>query len=289
MVEIGRIHKLTIKKMREYGAHLDGGETGDILLPKKYVPPNSRPGDAVEVFVYGDREGHLRATTQKPFVTVGQFARLRVVANESSGAYLDWGLPKDLLVPKSEQREKMEQGKSYVVFLFLDTKTDRITASSKLDKFLGVKPPNYEAGEPVDLLICDKTDLGYKVIVNNAHWGMVYENEVFQRLKIGQTLKGYIKLIREDLKIDVSLQPSGYQKVDPISQTILKAIKESGGSITVTDKSPPEEIYALFGVSKKTFKKAIGTLYKKRLITVDPRGIRLNRKSRRNFSPKPHL
>ncbi len=275
MVEIGRINKLRIKKMRDYGAHLDGGESGDILLPKKYVHPKSRPGDAVDVFVYEDREGHLRATTQKPHATVGQFARLRVVANASPGAYLDWGVQKDLLVPKSEQREKMEEGKSYVVFVFLDTKTDRITASSKLDKFLGMEPPNYEAGEAVDLLICEKTDLGYKVIVNDAHWGMVYKNEVFQKLQIGQTLKGYIKLIREDLKLDVSLQPSGYQRVDPVSQTILKTLKESGGSIAVTDKSPPAAIYDLFGVSKKTFKKAIGILYKKRLITMDTRGVRL--------------
>jgi predicted RNA-binding protein (virulence factor B family) len=280
MVAVGRINRLNIKKMRDYGVHLDGGETGDILLPKKYVPQNSRPGDAVEVFVYNDREGHLRATTQEPNATVGRFASLRVVANAPSGAYLDWGVPKDLLVPRSEQRQKMEEGKSYVVFVFLDAKTGRITASSKIDKFIDLKPPNYEAGEAVDLLICDKTDLGYKVIVNNAHWGMVFENEVFQRLQIGQALKGYIKLVREDLKIDVSLQPSGYQRVDPVSQAILKTIQERGGRIEVTDKSPPKKIYSLFGVSKKTFKKAIGNLYKKRLIDMDPKGITIKRKSR---------
>ena len=280
MAEIGRINKLTIKRMRDYGAHLNGGASEDILLPKKYVPEACKPGDEIDVFVYADKEGHLRATTQKPHATVGQFAGLQVLANSPSGAYLDWGMEKDLLVPKREQQTKMAEGKSYVVFVFLDKKTNRITASAKLDKFLDLQPPNYETGEEVDLLICDKTDLGYKVIVNNSHWGIVYQNEVFQPLHMGQQLKGYIKLIREDLKIDISLQQSGYQRVDDISRDVLQKIKELGGSITVTDKSPPKDIYALFGVSKKTFKKAIGTLYKKRLITIDTHGIKLTRKSR---------
>jgi predicted RNA-binding protein (virulence factor B family) len=278
MVEIGRINKLTIKRKLDYGAHLDGGESGDILLPKKYVPEKCQPGDEVEVFVYVDREERLRATTQKPYVTVGQFAKLRVVANSSSGAYLDWGLQKDLFVPKREQHAKMEEGKSYVVFVFLDKKTNRITASSKLDKFLDLQSPNYDEGEEVDLFIYDKTDLGYKAVVNNSHWGLIYKNEVFQKLHIGQQLKGYIKIIREDLKIDISLQQSGYQKVDNISKSILKTIKDLGGSIAVTDKSPPEDIYSLFGVSKKIFKKAIGALYKKRLIIIDTNGIQVAQK-----------
>ena len=278
MVKIGRINKLTIKRRLDYGAHLDGGESGGILLPKKYVPKKCQPGDEVEVFVYVDREERLRATTQKPYVTVGQFAKLRVVANSSSGAYLDWGLQKNLLVPKREQHAKMEEGKSYVVFVFLDKKNNRITASSKLDKFLDLQSPNYDEGEEVDLFISYKTDLGYKTVVNNSHWGMIYKNEVFQRLHIGQQLKGYIKIIREDLKIDISLQQSGYQRVDNISQSILKTIKDLGGSIAVTDKSPPEDIYSLFGVSKKTFKKAIGALYKKKLITIDTNDIKLTQK-----------
>jgi predicted RNA-binding protein (virulence factor B family) len=275
MAQIGRVNKLAIKRTRDYGAHLDGGELGDILLPKKYVPEKCQPGDEIEVFVYADGEDRLRATTQKPYATVGQFAKLRVVANSSSGAYLDWGLQKNLLVPKREQLAKMEEGKSYVVFVFFDKKTNRITASSKLDKFLSFQTPNYDEGEEVDLFIYDKTDLGYKALVNNSHGGMVYKNEVFQKLFIGQQLKGYIKKIREDLKIDLSLQQPGYQKVDDISQTILKTIEDLGGRITVTDKSPPEDVYSLFGVSKKTFKKAIGALYKKRLIIIDTNGIRL--------------
>ena len=209
---------------------------------------------------------------------VGQFAYLRVAENSPSGAHLDWGLKKDLLVPTKEQHGKMEEDKTYVVFVFLDEKTNRITASTKLDKFLNLQSPNYDKGEEVDLLICDKTGLGYKAIVNNSHWGTIYKNEVFQKLNIGQQLKGYIKKIREDLKIDISLQQSGYQKVDDISLGILKTIKDLGGSIAVTDKSPPEKIYSLFGVSKKTFKKAIGALYKKRLITIATNGIRLTKK-----------
>jgi hypothetical protein len=275
MAQIGRINRLTVKRTRDYGAHLDGGELGDILLPIRDVPEKCQAGDEVEVFVYTDREDHLRATTQKPQATVGQFARLRVVASTSSGAFLHWGLEKDLLVPKSEQQDKMAEGKSYVVFVFLDEKTKRITASTKLDKFLSPQPPNYKEGEEVDLLIYEKTDLGYKAIVNHSHGGMLYKNEVFQQLLYGQQLKGYIKKIREDLKIDLSLHKPGYQGVDDISQAILQKIKDQGGRIAVTDKSPPEDIYSLFRVSKKTFKKAIGALYKKRLIIIDTTGISL--------------
>lgn len=275
MVQIGRINTLTIKRILHNGAYLDGGDSGDILLPKRQVPKRSRPGDTVEVFVYADREDRLRATTQKPYVTVGEFGKLRVVANSAAGSYLDWGLQKNLLVPTREQHARMEEGKSYVVYVFLDKKTNRIAASSKLDRFLNKKIPKYDEGEEVDLLIYDQTDLGYKVVVNNTHEGMLYKNEVFQKLFIGRKLKGYIKKIRLDLKIDLSLQQPGYKAVDDISKAILKTIKESGGRIAITDKSPPEEIYSLFGVSKKIFKKAIGALYKKRLISIDAHGIKL--------------
>jgi predicted RNA-binding protein (virulence factor B family) len=276
MAEIGRINKLTVTRTRDYGAHLDGGKSGDILLPKRYVPKNCKPGDTVEVFIYVNKEGRLRASAQKPYATVGQFAKLRVAANTPSGAFLDWGLQKDLLVPKREQLTRMEQGKSYFVYIFLDEK-NRIAASARLDKFLGQEPPEYNEGEEVDLIIFDKTDMGYKAVVNSTHWGMIYKNEVFQTLSMGQELKGYIKKIREDHKIDLLLQKTGYQRVDDISRAVLKTIKDQGGRIAVTDKSPPEEIYALFGISKKTFKKAIGALYKKRIITMDTNGIKLAR------------
>jgi predicted RNA-binding protein (virulence factor B family) len=274
MAKIGRINTLTVKRKRDYGVHLDGGASGDILLMKRHVPEKCQPGDELEVFVYADGPGRLRATTQKPYATVGRFAKLRVAANTSSGAFLDWGLQKDLLVPKREQQGRMEKGKSYVVFVFLDEKTNRITASAKLDKFLDQQPPEYSENEEVDLIIYAKTDLGYKVVVNNSHGGMVYKNEVFQELTIGQQLKGYIKKIRGDGKIDISLQQPGFQKIDAVSRAILKTIKDHGGRIAVTDKSPPEDIYSLFRVSKKTFKKAIGVLYKKRLVTFEANGIK---------------
>jgi predicted RNA-binding protein (virulence factor B family) len=278
MAQIGRVNNLTVKRIRDYGAHLDGGESGDILLPKRYVPKKCSPGDEIEVFVFAEGPDRLRASTQKPYAAVGQFAVLRVVANAAAGSFLDWGMQKDLLVPKKEQHAKMEKGKSYVVFVFLDEKTNRISASTKLDKFFSQLPPTYAEGEEVDLLIYDKTDIGYKAVVNNAHVGMIYKNEVFQKIDIGQKLKGYIKRIRADHKIDLSLQQSGYQRIDAVSQAILKTIRDHGGRMAITDNSPPEDIYALFGISKKTFKKSIGALYKKRRIIIDTNGIQLARR-----------
>ncbi len=278
MAEIGKINKLTIKRLRDYGVHFDGGEAGDILLKSKDVPEKWQPGDEVDVFVYQDREDRLRASTQRPSVMVGQFAKLQVKANADTGSYVDWGLQKDLFVPKNEQQDRMLEGKSYVVYVFLDEKTNRITGSTKLEKFLNRHPPSYKEGEEVDLIVYEKTDLGYRVIVNHAHEGMLYHSEVFKTLFTGQQIKGYIKKIRDDLKIDLILQKPGYKGVDDIAQTILKTIRDVGGTIALTDKSPPEDIYSLFGVSKKVFKKAIGALYKKRLITIDKSGIKISRK-----------
>lgn len=275
MARIGKINKLTIKRTRNDGALLDGGESGDILLPTREVPEKCQAGDEIEVFVYTDQEDHLRATTRKPHATVGEFAPLRVKTITSSGAFLDWGLEKDLFVPKSEQRQRMQEGKSCLVHLFLDEKTNRIIASAKIDKFLDLQPPEYTEGQEVDLLIAEQTDLGYKAIVNQCHGGMIYKNEVFQRLAVGRRVKGFIKKIREDLKIDLSLQKTGGRAVDDIAQAVLATLQAHGGRIAVSDKSPPEDIYALFGVSKKNFKKAIGALYKKRLIIIDTNDIRL--------------
>ncbi len=273
MAELGKINTLTVKRTRDYGAHLDGDELGDILLKYKEVPEHCQAGDEVEVFLYIDREGRLRATTQIPVAEVGQFAALPVVANTSSGTYLDWGLEKDLFVPRSEQQGGMEEGQSYLVYIFIDELTNRITASSKLDKFLSEEIPPYQENEEVELLIYAQTDLGYKALVDQAYSGILYKSEVFQELSIGQQLPGYIKKVREDLKIDLSLQKIGAQRTDAVSQTILQTLIKNGGHLAVTDKSPPEEIYNLFGVSKKTFKKAIGGLYKRRKITMDANGI----------------
>lgn len=275
MVQIGKINTLRVQRREGSDVCLDGGELGPVLLPEKYVPEQCREGDEIKVFVYVDREGQLLASTQGPYATVGQFVKLRVVTNTSAGSFVHWGMENDLLVPKSEQLSPMEEGKSYVVFVFLSEKTHRITASSRLDRFLSLQTPTYVEGEEVDLLLFDKTDLGYRAVINQAHVGMIYANEVFQELSIGQHLKGYIKKIRDDLKIDLSLQQSGYQKVDDVSRNILEILEENGGKVAVTDKSPPDEIYRLFGVSKKVFKKAIGALYKKRIITIDLDGIKL--------------
>jgi predicted RNA-binding protein (virulence factor B family) len=275
MVQIGKMNTLSIKGTQVYGIHLDGGDSGDILLRDKSAAQKYQSGDEIDVFVYVDREQRLLGTTQKPYAMVGEFALLRVVADSAAGAFMGWGLENDLFVPKSEQQDNMREGKSYVVHLFLSEKHNRITASSKLAKFLDLQPPEYEEGEEVDLIVYSKTDLGYGAVVNGSHTGMIYQNEVFQKLGIGQRLKGYIKKIREDLKIDLRLQQTGYQVVDGISQSILETIKDNGGTIGVTDKSPPEEIYALFGVSKKVFKKAIGGLYKKKLIIIETDALKI--------------
>lgn len=227
MTLIGAINKLTIKRVKPYGAHLDGGESGDILLPKQYVEKGCKKSDEVEVFVYTDKQGRLRATTQTPCVMPGQFGFLRVVENTSSGAYLDWGLNSDLFVPVNEQITKMFEGQSYIVFLFIDKKNNRVDASLKLDKFLGRLPPQYKKGEEVDLLICGKTDLGYSAIINNSHLGMIYKNEVFQELNTGQQLKGFIKTVREDLKVDLAIQKPGYGRIDATSRDILDKIKST--------------------------------------------------------------
>lgn len=269
MVAIGTMNMLKVASIMKYGAQLVGGDGGDIFLPAVEVPPDCRPGDELEVFVFTDREGILRATAQKPKAMVGQFATLQVVANAEAGTFLDWGLRNDLFVPKGEQLVKMVEGQAYVVFLTIDPERGRIIASSKLDKFFSRQAPPYSEGEAVDLVVYAKTELGYKAVVNGRHGGLLYRNEVFQEMSVGQELQGYIKKIREDFKIDLILQPSGYQKVADVSQTILQTIIEQGGKVDLTDKSSSADIYARFRVSKKTFKKAVGALYKKKLITIN--------------------
>lgn len=276
MIQIGKINRLSIKEIQAGAIQLDGGGLGDILLTGRHAARKYRLGDELDVFVYLDKEQCLLATTQKPYAIVGEFTKLTVVGTTQAGAFLGWGLEDDLFVPKSEQQDNMRQGKAYVVFVFLSGKNNRIIASSKLEKFLNKQSPGYAEGEEVDLLIYAKTELGYSAVVNGSHAGMIYENEVFQKVVIGQRQKGYIKKIRDDSKIDLRLQQTGYHGVDDVSQTILNTIKDSGGMVAVTDKSPPEDIYDLFGVSKKVFKKAIGALYKKKLIILDTDGIKLS-------------
>ena len=275
MLNIGNYNTLRIIKILSFGAYLDGGEGKEILLPTRYVPNGAQVGDDVEVFIYHDNEGRLIATTLHPKAVVGEFAFMQVKSVNTTGAFLDWGLMKDLLVPYKEQKLTMREGKWYLVYVRLDHVTGRIMASARIEKFLNNIPPKYKFNQEVDLLVADDTEIGYKVIVNNLHWGMVYHNQVFQRLEKGEHLKGYVKEIREDDKLDISLAPLGYQKVDGVAQTILQALQMQNGFLPVHDKSDPEVIYSLFRCSKKAFEQAIGALYRQHRIALEPDGIRL--------------
>ena len=275
MVEIGRINTLEVVRETDNGLYLDGRELGEILMPKKFITDEVRNLGWADVFVYTDSEDRLVATTEKPFAMVGDFAFLKVVSVSRFGAFLDWGLPKDLLVPFREQKADMVEGRNYLVCLFLDILTKRIAASAKIDKFLDNTPPEYEPGDEVQLLIAEETDLGFKAIVNNEHWGMLYKNQIYQPLSPGQKITGYVNKVRDDEKIDLLLEKPGYEKVDAISQKILDELKQNRGFMAVSDNTSPEMINAMFGISKKNFKKAIGSLYKKRLITFNSDGIKL--------------
>jgi uncharacterized protein len=274
LAELGKYNHLSVTRLAANGAYLDGGDWGEILLPGKLVKDGLTAGDAVDVFVFKDSLDRLTATTEKPFAVVGEFAHLRVTSITPVGVFLDWGLGKELLAPFREQKQRMEQGKFYIVYLYIDTQTNRIVASSRLDHFMSKDDPEYTVGEEVNLMVEGRTDLGYKVIINSRSRGIVYHNEVFRKLEIGEKTTGYIKKIREDGKVDVIVDKPGVEKIDKLSQKILEILREQGGFIAVHDQTDPQTIYRLFGVSKKTLKKAIGGLYKKRLISLDSDGIR---------------
>lgn len=278
MAKIGQFNKLRVIKKLDFGIYLDGDAHGEILMPKQYVPENCNPEDEIECFIYLDSEDRIIATTLTPYAKVGEFAYLEVVSVSAVGAFLNWGLPKDLFVPFREQKQKMEVGRFYLVYLYLDEDTNRIAASAKLEQFLLDVAPEYSVGQEVDLLIYHKTDLGYKAIINTEHLGVLYKNEVFQELHPGQKIKGYINKIRDDKKIDLALQKPGFEKIDSLTDIILKKLSEQNGFLEVNDKTDAAEIYAIFGVSKKTFKKAIGALYKKELIDISEKGIQLTTK-----------
>jgi predicted RNA-binding protein (virulence factor B family) len=277
MAELGVLNTLTVLRTGSYGVILDGGPLGDVLLPLREAPESCAVGDTLEVFVYVDSDDTLVATTQRPLAMVGEFAHLKVLSMTDYGAFVDWGLKKNLLVPFSEQNGTMIVGRSYVVRVYLDKRSGRAVASARLDRFLDRTPIDYVPRQQVDLLVCEHTDIGYKAIINQRHWGVLHDADVFQPLRYGQRLTGYIKRLREDGKIDLVLQPPGYAKVEGIAGELLEKIKAAGGFIAVTDKSPPEKIYALFGVSKKTFKQAVSALYRERLITIEADGLHLVR------------
>ncbi|HNX57206.1 MAG TPA: S1-like domain-containing RNA-binding protein [Prolixibacteraceae bacterium] len=275
MAQIGKINQLEVLKELDFGIYLDGGELGEILMPKRYVPEGTMLGDYIEAFVYLDSEDRLIATTEKPLAQVEEFALLEVVSVAQVGAFLNWGLPKDLFVPFREQRKPMEVGEKYLVYVYLDTDTKRIAASSKIENYLDNIPVDYDENEEVDLIIVNQTDLGYNAIVDNCHIGILYKNEVFQELNAGDRVQGYIKKIRPDGKIDLRLDKVGYEKIGGLADLIISKLNQSNGFLLFTDKSSPEEIYRTFKVSKKNFKAAVGALYKQRLIALEPNGIRL--------------
>ncbi|MGB1010170.1 MAG: CvfB family protein [Thiolinea sp.] len=271
-MDIGRFNTLRVTKQVDFGVYLDGGKYGEILLPRRYMPAGLEVDDELEVFIYLDSEDRLIATTETPHIQVGQCACLKVLDTNRVGAFMDWGLSKDLLVPFREQEQPMEVGKSYVVLAHLDERTESIIATSRLHKYLSELGHYHKAGQPVDLMIYARSELGYKAVINQSHLGQLYENETFQPLQFGQQVKGYIKQVRQDLKIDLCLQEPGKSHVvsDDLSERILAHLREQGGSSTFTDKTAPELIYQEFNVSKAQFKRAIGSLYKQRLIKLEP-------------------
>ena len=274
-IKLGRFNTLKVVKEVSFGLYLDGGEEGEILLPARYVPQGCKPGDELNVFIYLDNEERLVATTQTPLAQVGEFACLEVAWVNQYGAFLRWGLMKDLFVPFREQKAKMEVGKRYVVYVHVDEDSFRIMASAKVEHYLSKEKPAYQPGEAVELLVWQKTDLGYKAIVDNRFSGLLYENEVFRPLRVGQRISGFVRQVREDGKIDLALQKTGRAQVEDFSAILLEHIRTNGGHTPLNDKSPADEIYSLFGVSKKTFKKAVGDLYKRHLITLDEDGLTL--------------
>jgi predicted RNA-binding protein (virulence factor B family) len=275
MAQIGKLNHLEVLKELDFGIYLDGGDIGEILMPKRYVPEGTMLGDFIEAFIYLDSEDRLIATTEKPLAQIEEFALLEVVSVTPVGAFLNWGLPKDLFVPFREQRKPMEVGKKYLVYVYLDTDSKRIAASSKIENYLDNIPVDYDENEEVDLIIVNETDLGYNAIIDYSHLGVLYKNEVFQELNPGDRVQGYIKKIRPDGKIDLRLDKIGYEKITSFVDRIIVELQKNKGFLPLTDKSSPEEIYKTFKISKKNFKAAIGALYKKRFIALEDNGIRL--------------
>lgn len=274
LIEIGKYNRLEVLKSTEQGLYV-GDEVEEILLPNKYIPDGLQVGDHIDVFIYNDSEDRMIATTLRPKIQVGEFAYLQVKDVTSIGAFLDWGLEKDLLVPFKEQLNKMETGKSYVVYMYLDEVTDRLVASSHLNRFLEREQVDLEEGQETDLLVGDKTDLGYQVIINSKYRGLIFENEIFRSVQSGDRTKGFVKRVRPDMKVDVALEKPGYQSIEPNADKLYKELQANTGFLPLHDNSDPEEIRRILQMSKKNFKKAVGALYKKRLVRLEKEGIRL--------------
>ena len=274
MVNVGQYNTLKVIKEVDFGMYLDGG-ADEILLPKRYVPEGLKVDDEITVFIYHDNDGRLIATTVKPIATVGEIAMMEVADVNDAGAFLKWGIMKDVFVPISHQEKRMRPGDKRLIRLFIDEKTGRVTGTGKIDKYLSNYELTVAENDAVDLVVFQKTDIGYKVIINSKHLGVIHLNEVFRELEIGEKLKGFIKHIRPDNKIDVSPGVKGYTKVPQEEERILALLRQNSGYLPYNDKSGPEDIYAYFGMSKKTFKMTLGALYKKRLISFTQTGTKL--------------
>ena len=270
MAVIGRMNSLQVVKHTDFGLYLDGGADGEILLPKRYIPKDtpSEVEDWLNVFIYLDSEDKLIATTLKPKIQLGEFASLKVVDINRVGLFFDWGLPKDLLLPHSEEKRPLQIGDYCVVYLYLDKRTRRLTATARLDRHLDKVPADYQVGQEVDLLVVERTDLGFKAIIDGKHWGLIHKNELFKFIRSGMREKGYIKELRADGKISLSLQPIGHEAASGLAEQIIERLRTNGGMLALGDKSPPELIAEHFRVSKGNFKKAIGGLYKQGLIRI---------------------
>lgn len=273
-MKIGEYNRLKVVKNVDFGAYLDGGEDGEILLPSRYITEPLEPGDEILVFIYRDSEDRLIATTEHPYVTVGQVAFLEVRAITTNGAFLDWGLPKDLLLPYSEQTFKVREGMVVPVYVYLDQKTRRVAASARLEHFIGnVIPEDLRPGDKVTAIVLKKTDIGYRAVVNDLYWGMVYDDRVYGPVEVGVPVDAWVERVRDDGKIDLLLQPAGEARIEPLAQKIMQALDQAGGSLPLGDGSSPEVIKERFACSKKDFKKALGSLYKQHLITIEPESI----------------
>lgn len=269
MADIGRTNNLTVIKEAHQGVYLDGGPHGEILVPRRYVPQGALPGSEMKVFVYRDSEDRLVATTETPAAEVGQYACMEVVGiHQQTGAFLNWGLSKDLLLPFMEQSREVRPGDRVVAYVMLDEKTDRIVATMRFNRFLHKAPVLYDEGQPVSLLVYEKTPLGYNAIINNSHRGLIYNNDVNAPLRRGQQLEGFIRTVHEDGKIDLALDRSGYGRVVSLADAIMDSLKANGGVLELDDSSSPERIREMFGSSKKAFKQAVGSLYSRRLIRL---------------------
>ncbi|BFM48402.1 S1-like domain-containing RNA-binding protein [Marinomonas sp. THO17] len=266
--QIGRLNTLSVVKEKEFGVYLDAEALGEILLPKRYVPKNLALGDDIEVFVYLDSDDKLIATTDFPKAQVGEFAALKAVAVNQVGAFFDWGLPKDLLVPFSQQKNRVEEGETHLMFIYLDQNTHRIVATTKIDPLLNREEAPYRVGDKVSIIVGDKTNIGFKCIIDHRFWGVLFFEDAFRQLRKGEKTTAYIKQMRDDGKIDISLQEVGYKKVRNILDDVMDYLEAQGGESDLTDKASPEAIYKVFKVSKATYKKALGALYKEKKIAL---------------------